>query len=176
MDYNKKIKELEQQKENLIKDAIGKGYILLDNGNLTKQDMIPVIEIFSQARTDCESYGHFFFIRKLIPLTNDEYFKFLFLKDDEDYVGMYKLMKVFEDDEKIKALSLFFESVEDIGDEDIEERKEDYYNRDNFILEYAFDKYNIHGYVSLFNMDVKQYNLEKENQYDIYFKKIIKHN
>ena len=183
MDYNKELEKLNNNIRELIDNAKKEGYKYV-NGELIKNKYTPVIEFYGRYETIYESSGYYTICRKIIPITEEIFNKFkkLDYKNKELIINeLTQTYEIFKNEdtlfEIIKSLDYLNEVKLDIINS--ETMNEFYYiGKENCALEINFsDKYgngNINGYFSIFKM--KNDDIEKYNEIDVNFKKVLTSN
>ena len=177
MNYQEQINELNKEIDIIISKAINDGYRMSKAGDLVKDDKIPVLEVFCQHRTDEESYGKFVFSRGLLPLTSEQLKEILSKKPsdilDDDATNMFicEIEDLFFSNIKYYNLCSQLQEVNKYKWYEDEWLEDD---RELFCVELESIYGIYHGYISLVMMTEDE--LEKEEEFDIYFKKFITFN
>ncbi|HDK7361346.1 TPA: hypothetical protein PTW12_002696 [Clostridium botulinum] len=173
---------MKEKEKNIIKKAEKEGYRLV-NDNLTKEIFQPVIEVYARSHTDYEAYGSFYMLKKVIPISKEILKKVKQLElTKENLIDNFAYNDGIA--EEIKGLDYFYEILEvgDIEPESItsivekEQLEEQYGLEDgqNLYLEFFFNTDNMDGYISIYDMPVKDLNEQKE--INIFFNKYLTYN
>jgi hypothetical protein len=181
MDYNLELTKLKYEEKKLIQQAVKDGFKLV-NGELIKKEYIPVIEVYARANTNYEAYGSFYFLKKIIPITNEQLNEIKKLKQDEDtlannFVFNGTLSKIANLDSLYEILdwgNFNEKSITNI----VEDLEEEYVLVDGqkLYLEFFFGSENMEGYISVFDMKSDSFeNLQQEN-IEQYFHKYLTYN
>lgn len=180
MDYNKELQLIEQKKQEIIESAKVKGYKLINN-QLTKEEFIPVIEIYAYGETTYESYGTFMVFKKTIPLTKEQLLEIKSVQQTkkniiEDFIYDDGILT------KIDGLDSFYDMSEWHGlldpknieriVEDLEEEYPMLEDGCNLYLEFFFElEEGLRGYISVYDMPVDK--LEKQDNIDLTLNKYL---
>ena len=180
MNYIKELIELQDKQCDLIEQAEKEGYSFI-NGRLTKDEYIPVIEIYARAETDYESSGCYYILKKVIPLTEERLVEIKSLEiTKENIVEEFVYGQLANIDDK--DLRDFYEILEVGRELEVEDIKyfvgkdcldEEYSLEDNqkLYLEFFFGKDNLDGYISVFDMPIEDFN--KHDAVNLFLRKYL---
>ena len=180
MNYIKELTELQDKQCDLIEQAEKEGYTFI-NGRLTKDEYIPVIEIYARAETEYESSGCYYILKKVIPLTEEQLFEIKSLEiTKENIVEEFVYGQLANIDDK--DLRYFYEILEVGRELEVEDIKdfvgkdcldEEYSLEDNqkLYLEFFFGKDNLDGYISVFDMPISDFN--KHDTVNLFLRKYL---
>jgi hypothetical protein len=181
MDFNKELQLLKQKEKELIDNAESKGYKFINN-QFTKEEFIPVIEIYAYGESTYESYGRFMILKKTIPLTKEQLDRIKSVQQTKENLidnFIYNSGLLAELDNT--GTDTFYEILSWVGEleteniERIVENPEDEYqlqNGQNLYLEFFFEsEVGMRGYISVY--DLPSDKLEKQDNVDLTLKKYL---
>jgi len=179
MDYNKELQMLKQKEEELINKAKSKGYKLINN-QFTKDEFIPVMEIYAYGESTYESYGRFMIFKKTIPLNEEQITKIKYMQHTKEII----IEELIYDDgilTQIDGMDNFYEILSWSGELDarhierIVNNLEDEYhslqNGQSLYLEFFFESEGMRGYISVYDMSPND--LEKQDNIDLTLDKCL---
>lgn len=154
-----------------------------------KQCLIPFIEFYARAETNYESYGHFKFVRKFFKISEElfEKIKNINLDNKQEVIDILTKSDEIINSKETKILYDILDIARGIEIKDITnlidyEEMEEYYSYSNDIkssncaIELSFHKEDdsLDGYFSVYKISLEE--LQKENEFDIDFKKYLSYN
>lgn len=170
--YNNELQELYKKQKELIKEAQNNGWILKKD-KLYKEEKIPCLEVYFRFELDYESYGHFAFFKKTVPITEEEYDKCMGLVDEKENLFEY----IDELCNKYTELNIFNSYEYDCSSEpmintyEIDEVEEE-------VLEIFFNNkpgYNyIDGYLNVYKIDSNR--LKEQDDVNVELNKYMRYN
>jgi len=179
MDYNKELQLLQQKEQNLIKDAESKGYKLINN-QFTKEEYIPVMEIYAYGESTYESYGRFMIFKKTIPLNQEQITKIKYMQQIKENL----IDELIYNDgilAEIEGMDNFYEILSWSGELDprhieriVDNLEEEYHSLQkgqNLYLEFFFESEGMRGYISVY--DILSDDLEKQDDIDLTLDKYL---
>jgi len=183
MDFNKELQILKQKEQELINKAKAKGYKFINN-QFTKDEFIPVIEIYAYGETTYESYGNFMIFKKTIPLTKEQLLEIKGIQQTkENIINDFMYNDGFLT--KLDGLDSFYDISEWHGmldseniDGIVEDLEEEYSMLEdgcNLYLEFFFEiEEGLRGYISVYDMPLDK--LGQQDNIDLTLHKYLTQN
>lgn len=171
-DYNQELEELRSKEKEIIEEAQKNGWIL-KNKKLYKEDKTYCLEIYFRFELDYESYGHFAFFKKTIPILDKEYEKAIKLINEKeelfDYI--YKLCEKYPELKTFTKYEFDYNSEPMINTYEVDNHEEE-------VLEIFFQNqpgYNyIDGYINMYEIDNDK--LKMQDNIDVNLNKYMRYN